>query len=169
MLGEVYLGLGSNLGDRRLNITEAVDRLRHVSNEVAVSSFYETTPQGFGGQPAFLNGACRIWTRFDPFELLQNLRQIQSVLGRRPAFVNGPRTLDIDILLYGSLVLELPGLTIPHPRMSEREFVLAPLAEIAPGVRHPVLKETVRSLLLRLRESEGANAAVRLPDVSVVR
>ena len=168
MLAEVYLGLGSNLGDRRLNITEAVDRLRHVSNEVAVSGFYETTPQGFGGQPAFLNAACRIRTRLDPFELLESLRQIQSALGSPPAFVNGPRTLDIDVLLYGSMVLELPGLIIPHPRMSEREFVLAPLAEIAPGVRHPVLNETVRSLLLRLRQSEGTGTGVGLSHSSAV-
>ena len=150
MLSEVYLGLGSNLRDRTRNIALAVDFLRTVSTGIAVSSLYETSPQGFTGQPAFANAACRIHTRLSPFELLHEVRGLQARTGGRPAFPNGPRKLDIDILLYGRMVLNAPGLTIPHPRMAEREFVLAPLAEIAPGVMHPVLKETVSSLLARL-------------------
>ena len=160
MLSEVYLGLGSNLGDRRRNIAEAVDMLGAVSTRVEVSSLYETAPQGFSGQPAFMNAACRIWTRLDPYELLAKLNKIQAAVGSRRAFVNGPRKVDIDILVYGRMVLHLPSLTIPHPRMAEREFVLAPLAEIAPGLRHPVSGETVRSLLLRLKGSGRSDTAV---------
>ena len=160
MLSEAYLGLGSNLGDRRRNIAGAVRLLQAESAGLEVSGLYETAPKGFRGQPPFLNAACRLWTRLDPFELLQHLQQVQSALGSRRAFVNGPRTLDIDILVYGSLVLRAPGLAIPHPRMTEREFVLAPLAEIAPQLRHPVLKETVRSLLLRLPGASGARGGL---------
>jgi 2-amino-4-hydroxy-6-hydroxymethyldihydropteridine diphosphokinase len=162
MLSEVYLGLGSNLGERRNNIAEALSHLRKLSSGLAASALYETSPVGFSGQPAFVNAACRIWTGLDPFELLEELGEIQAALGSRRAFVNGPRTLDIDILVYGQLVLSTPGLSIPHPRMAGREFVLAPLAEIAPGLRHPVLRETVRSLLARLRSS-GAHTAQRPP------
>jgi 2-amino-4-hydroxy-6-hydroxymethyldihydropteridine diphosphokinase len=147
MLSEVYLGLGSNLGDRRGNIGRAVDMLRRLSGDVTVSSLYETSPQGFSGQPWFINAACRLWTRLSPFELLACLKDIQAGLGSPRAFANGPRALDIDILLYGQRVLDTPSLTVPHPRMAQREFVLAPLAEIAPHVRHPVRNETMRSLL----------------------
>ena len=150
MLSEVYLGLGSNLGDRAANIARGLELLRRVSKDTAVSSIYETTPQGFQSQPPFLNAACRIWTRLDPYQLMAMLRDMETALGQRRAFANAPRTLDIDILLYGRVVLESPGLTIPHPRMAERAFVLMPLAEIAPAVVHPVLKETVRSMLARV-------------------
>lgn len=152
MLSEAFLGLGSNLGDRRRNIADAVDLLKEVSTHTVVSSMYETAPEGYTDQPAFVNAACGIWTRLSPYELLAKLKEIQASVGVRPAFVNGPRAVDVDILTYGRVVLDLsPGLTIPHPRMAEREFVLAPLAEIAPGLRHPVLKETVGTLLQRLK------------------
>ena len=167
MLSEAYLGLGSNLGDRRDCIGQAVELLQKLSTGLAVSALYETSPQGFAGQPAFLNAVCRIWTRLGPFDLLEELDGIQVALGSRRAFVNGPRTLDIDILLFGRRVLTTPTLTIPHPRMAEREFVLVPLAEIAPGLQHPVLKRTVRELLLRLRASGGDGAAVALSGVQV--
>ncbi len=159
MLSEVYLGLGSNLGDRRGNIGRAVDLLRRLSGDVTVSSLYETSPQGFGGQPWFINAACRLWTRLSPFELLACLKDIQAGVGSPRAFANGPRALDIDILLYGQSVLETPNLTIPHPRMAQRDFVLAPLAEIAPGLLHPVLKESVRSLLRGLASSSPKRLA----------
>lgn len=152
MLSEAYLGLGSNLGDRRRNIADAVELLRPVSSHTVVSSMYETAPEGYADQPAFVNAACGIWTRLSPYELLNMLKEVQVRVGARPAFVNGPRAVDIDILTYGRAVMDLsPGLTIPHLRMAEREFVLAPLAEIAPGLRHPVLKETIGTLLRRLR------------------
>ena len=147
MQSEVYLGLGSNLGDKRGNIDRAVERLREISTGLTVSSFYETAPVGVTLQPAFVNAVCGMWTRLSVFELLGELRDIQRDAGVRGPVLNGPRALDIDILLYGSLVVDLPHLTVPHPRMMEREFVLRPLAEIAPGVMHPVAKKTAAELL----------------------
>ena len=132
MLSEAYIGLGSNLGDRAANIRLGLEALRRVSRHVQASSLYETDPVGFQGQPPFLNAVCRIWTRLTAFELLAEARRAQAgASGARP-FPNGPRALDIDILLYGRAVLDAPGLTIPHPRMMERLFVLSPLAEVAP-------------------------------------
>lgn len=160
MLSEVYLGLGSNLGDRGRNVGQGVTLLRGLSPEVTVSGLYETRPQGFGDQPAFVNAACHIWTRLDPFELLARLKGFQAGVSRPAAFVNGPRTLDIDILIFGRRVLDTPILTIPHPRMAERDFVLTPLAEIAPGLEHPVLRLSVRHLLRRLRASGRAEWVV---------
>ena len=151
MQSEVYLGLGSNLGDKRRNIQRAVERLREISTGLTVSSFYETAPIGVTLQPAFVNAVCGIWTNLSVFELLSELRDIQRKAGVRGPVVNGPRALDIDILLYGRLVVDLPHLTVPHPRMMEREFVLRPLAEIAPGAVHPLVKKTVREMLENLK------------------
>ncbi len=147
MRAEVYLGLGSNLGDKRGNIEQAVERLREVSTGLTVSRTYETAPVGVTLQPSFVNAVCGMWTDLDVFELLRELRDIQRDAGVRGPVLNGPRTLDIDILLYGSLVVDLPHLTVPHPRMTEREFVLRPLAEIAPGVVHPVVRKTAGEML----------------------
>lgn len=144
---EAYLGLGSNLGCRRQNITDAVDQLRTLSSNLVVSSFYETDPVGVTFQPSFVNAVCRIWTTLNPFELLHKIRRIQPIAGSRRPILNGPRALDIDILLYGNLVIDAPHLTIPHPRMTEREFVLRPFIEIAPQAIHPVRKKTVAQLL----------------------
>ena len=150
MLSEAYVGLGSNLGDRAANIHRGLEALRRVSRHVQASRLYETAAVGFQGQPPFLNAVCRIWTRLTAFELLAEARRAQAdASGARP-FPNGPRALDIDILLHGRAVLDAPGLTLPHPRMMERPFVLRPLAEIAPGLAHPVTGETVRSALDRL-------------------
>ena len=150
MQSEVYLGLGSNLGDKRGNIQRAVERLREISTGLAVSSMYETTPVGVTLQPTFVNAVCGMWTGLGAFKLLQEIREIQRESGVRGPVLNGPRMLDIDILLYGGLVIDLPHLTVPHPRMTEREFVLRPLAEIAPGVVHPVSKKTAAELLADL-------------------
>lgn len=149
MQTEAYLGLGSNLGDRGQWITGAVSALRVLASDVIMSSLYETRPQGFSGQPGFLNAVCRIWTRMSPFELLYAIQKVQKT-GHRPVFPNGPRRLDVDLLMYGKHVIDLPHLVVPHPRLHEREFVLAPLTEIAPGLIHPVRKETVSGLLRRL-------------------
>ena len=149
MLSEAYIGLGSNLGDRAANIQRGLEALRRVARHVQASSLYETAAVGFQGQPPFLNAVCRIWTRLTAFELLAEAQRAQAdASGARP-FPNGPRALDIDILLHGRAVLDAPGLTLPHPRMMERPFVLRPLAEIAPGLAHPVTGETVRSALDR--------------------
>ena len=150
MRSEVYLGLGSNLGDKRENIERAVERLHEISSGLKVSSLYETAPVGVTLQPSFVNGVCGMWTGLSVFELLREIRGIQREAGVRGPVLNGPRMLDIDILLYGSLVVDLPHLTVPHPRMAAREFVLRPLAEIAPGVVHPVSKKTAAKLLADL-------------------
>ena len=165
MRAEVYLGLGSNLGDRASNIARCLELLEDLSSSSSrtVSALYETSPKGFEDQPPFLNAACRMWTTLDPFQLLAGLATIEVSLGRRRLFPNGPRELDIDILIYGRTVLETRSLTIPHPRMVERAFVLAPLAEISPRLRHPVLGETVATLLRRL--PEGTREVRRWGDV----
>ena len=150
MMYEVFLGLGSNLGNKRSNIGLAVKEIGKISSHVTVSSLYETVPKGFDGQPAFLNAACRAWTRLDPFELLRTLRDIQADIGYGSVFTNGPRVLDIDVLTYGVLVMNAPSLTIPHPRMVDRAFVMMPLAEIASEACHPVLGETFRVLSHRI-------------------
>ena len=165
MLSEAYLGLGSNLGDRAGNIAAGLAFLREISRRTTVSSLYETAPSGFRSQPPFLNAACGIWTWLDPFQLMGRLREIEAAVGLRRAFVNAPRMLDIDILVYGRVVLASPGLTVPHPRMADRAFVLGPLAEIAPALRHPVLMETVGSLLARLPIPRGAFPRMPVPDL----
>jgi 2-amino-4-hydroxy-6-hydroxymethyldihydropteridine diphosphokinase len=159
MLTEAYLGLGSNLGDRAASIDGAFEMLREVCRRVDVSALYETDAAGFSMQPAFLNAACRVWTDLDAHGLMHRLKEIEAAAGRKRVFVNAPRTLDIDILLYGRLVVETPVLTVPHPKMAERAFVLAPLAEIAPGAVHPVLKATAAELLSCL---DPAAAGVRV-------
>ena len=156
MRAEVYLALGSNLGDRAANIEKGLQQLERLSTSVLVSSLYETAPHGFSRQPAFLNAVCRLWTSTGPFALMDAIRGIEHDVGRSRSFPNAPRTLDIDLLLYGRTVLDSPGLTIPHPRMAERAFVLQPLGEIAPALQHPVLRRTIRSVLLAV--STGGNA-----------
>lgn len=161
MLSEAYIGLGSNLGDRRANIANAVDAFHGIASDVTASSLYETVPEGYAAQPPFINAVCRIWTRLDPFQLLTSLQQIQRRYSHEKAFVNGPRGLDLDILLYGRAVFDVPGLTIPHPRMVQREFVLAPLAELAPGLQHPVLHITVADLLHSLHTHRSVHRLSR--------
>ena len=161
MLAEAYLGLGSNLGDREGNISAAIELVSEFATEVTISSLHETRPSGFASQPAFLNAAARIWTRLDPFELLAKLADVQALIGGPRSFPGGPRAIDLDILTFGRLVIDSPPLTIPHPRMAGREFVLRPLAEIAPELEHPVLRETVRSLLARLAPSDASVAPAR--------
>ena len=127
--------------------------MREISTGLTVSSFYETAPVGVTLQPSFVNAVCGMWTDLDVFELLSELRDIQRDAGMRGPVLNGPRALDVDILLYGSLVVDLPHLTVPHPRMADREFVLRPLAEIAPGVVHPVSRKTAVEMLGEVRST----------------
>ena len=148
-MSEAFLGLGSNLGDRAANIERAVEMLRKVCRRVEVSSLYETDAKGFALQPAFLNAVCRVWSGLDPYELLTAIKKIEAA-ARERVFVNAPRTLDVDVLLYGRMVVETPVLTLPHPRMAERAFVLVPLAEIAPEAFHPAHRVTAAALLSRL-------------------
>jgi len=151
---EVYLALGANLGDRMGSIASAVERL---SGKVAIrklSSVYETEPFYFKDQPMFLNAVLSGMTGLDPFELLSFLKGIESDMGRQTSFRNAPRTIDIDILFYGDRIIETLELTIPHPRIAERAFVLVPLAEIAPGLVHPQSQKKVSDMLA---EVDGVN------------
>ncbi len=142
-----YLGLGSNLGDRLANLQAAAAALPPAARVLRASRVYETPPWGYAEQPAFLNQVLEIDTALPPLELLGVLKDIEASLGRTPTFRYGPRLIDLDILLYNSQALELPGLSIPHPRLSERAFVLVPLAELAPDLRHPVNGKSIQELL----------------------
>lgn len=143
----IYLALGSNLGDRHNNLTIALQQLSRIMDITALSSLYETTPVGYLDQPDFLNMVCSGTTELTPEELLHQAKTIEKELGRQPTFRNGPRPLDIDILLYDDLRLQQEQLSIPHPRMRERGFVLVPLAEIAPEQIDPETGKTIRELL----------------------
>jgi 2-amino-4-hydroxy-6-hydroxymethyldihydropteridine diphosphokinase len=143
----VYLSLGSNIGDREAHLREAMVRLQTQVRIVSVSSFYETEPVEFADQSWFLNCAVALETTETAAKLMAAILDIEQQMGRQRIQRKGPRTIDIDILLFGDIILESPALTIPHPAMHERRFVLEPLAEIASALRHPVLKKTIRELL----------------------
>jgi 2-amino-4-hydroxy-6-hydroxymethyldihydropteridine diphosphokinase len=142
----VYLSLGSNVGDRAANLQAAIEKLSELGNVAAVSAFYETEPVDTGPQPWFLNCAIKLDTEKMPRQLIAAILSVEQTMGRQRRQEKAPRTIDIDILLFGSSIVELPSLTIPHPRLHERRFVLEPLAEIAPDARHPVFKRTIREL-----------------------
>lgn len=142
----VALGLGSNLGDRRTTLRRAIGELEAVVRELLVSPLYETEPQHVIDQPRFLNACCTGHTHLEPRALLEALHGIERNAGRERGMRYGPRTLDIDLLLFGDEVIHEPGLQIPHPRMHERAFVLVPLREILPDWRHPILGRSVRDM-----------------------
>jgi 2-amino-4-hydroxy-6-hydroxymethyldihydropteridine diphosphokinase len=150
----VYLGLGSNLGDRDANLSAALRALAAVVTIEHVSSVYDTAPMLYTDQPRFHNLVCQATTSLTPGALLHAAKEIERQLGRTSGPRYGPRVIDIDLLLYGRLVVNTPALTIPHPRIAERAFVLAPLAELAPTLTHPVLGETMVELLRRVPESD---------------
>ena len=143
----VYLALGSNLEDRMQNLKEALNSLSPQMVVKAKSHIYETLPWGYEDQPKFLNQVLKVETYVEPQPLLKHLKRLEIALGRRASFRNGPRLIDIDILLYDDLVLDIPGLCIPHPHMHERGFVLLPLMDIAPDLIHPVTKKSVREMV----------------------
>ena len=149
-MADVYISLGSNLGDRRELLAQAVAEMNALpgTSVVAQSQWLETEPVGGPpGQDLYLNGAAKLHTTLEPEELLQHLNRIESKLGRVRTEKWGPRPVDLDILLFESRIVCAPALTIPHPLMHERRFVLRPLAEIAPHIVHPVLGATIQELL----------------------
>ncbi|MGC2694863.1 MAG: 2-amino-4-hydroxy-6-hydroxymethyldihydropteridine diphosphokinase [Candidatus Angelobacter sp.] len=153
----VYLSLGSNLGDRAENLREAIRRLGKIGTESAVSSLYETEPvEVTQQQPWFLNCVAAVETELMPEQFLSQTLSLEQDMGRRRTKPRGPRTIDIDIVFFGGEVIDTPELTIPHPAMQQRRFVLEPLAEIAPNLRHPVLKKSVVELLAALPANAGS-------------
>jgi len=150
-----YIGLGANLGDREATLREAVGRLEALGEVTAVSSLYETEPVGFRDQPPFLNAVVRLQTARSPGDLMQGLLAIEQAMGRVRTFRNAPRTLDLDLLLFGDKHIATAKLTLPHPHLHERAFVLVPLAEIGPTAVHPTFQRTIRELLETLVSDSG--------------
>ena len=163
----IYLGLGSNLGDRKTNLKKALQLLGQTLSVEQLSSVYETPPVAHEEQPLFLNAVCRVATEIGPFQLLSLIKGIEVALDRVPSFPNAPRTIDIDILLYGNLVIEAPQLLIPHPRLEERAFVLVPLAEIAPDLIHPVSGRSIQDLASGVQGQEGVKMIGQLEAENV--
>jgi 2-amino-4-hydroxy-6-hydroxymethyldihydropteridine diphosphokinase len=157
---QLFLGLGSNLGQRQHNLEQAIAGLSKVMKVTAVSPIYEAEPWGLLEQPTFLNACLSGETEHSPQNLLIFIKNLEIEMGRRAAPKWGPRLIDIDILLYENIVLQMNGLTIPHPHLHERAFVLAPLADIAPEVKHPVLGQTIGEL----RTAVNLSTIHRLPN-----
>mgnify|MGYP000277034376 CR=1 FL=1 len=143
-----YLGLGSNVGNRGQHLRSAIDHLNRIVHIDAISSLYETDPVGYEDQSRFWNIVVRAATTLPPAVLLQRVIDIERRLGRKRTFRNAPRNIDIDILLYGEVVLNDGGLQLPHPRMTERAFVLVPLLELAPDLTDPLTGRLYRDMLL---------------------
>jgi len=155
MPATAYLSLGSNIGDREQFLRQAIARLETLGRVASFSSFYETEPVEFTDQAWFLNCVVALEVDLAPAKLMSQLLGIEEDLGRRRLQKKGPRTIDIDILLFGELVVSAPELTVPHPAIHQRRFVLEPLAEIAPEARHPVLNKTAQELLEELPSGQS--------------
>ena len=153
-MGTVYLGIGSNLGDREVNLKGALDALSGQVEIEKISSIYETEPVGYAEQPWFLNLVCRGETGMEPLDLLSLAKRIEAQMGRQESFRNAPRPVDIDIIFFDDRMIETEGLIVPHPRVGERGFVLIPLAQIAPELIHPGNGKSIKNLLSKLEGSE---------------
>jgi len=154
MIAAIALGsnLPSHFGDRAANLHEALRQLQTLGQVTAVSSFHDTDPVGYEDQPRFLNAAALLETELPPLELLHALLGIEHSMGRdrSTAPLKGPRIIDLDLLLFGEIILQTPELTLPHPAMNERRFVLAPLVEVAPKMQHPTLHQSIAELFVNL-------------------
>ncbi|MBW7877193.1 MAG: 2-amino-4-hydroxy-6-hydroxymethyldihydropteridine diphosphokinase [Candidatus Cloacimonetes bacterium] len=144
---DAWIGLGSNQGDRLFYLSRALWELSTIGSLRLASSIYETTPWGVKEQPAFYNAVVCIQTNLEPLELLGRLHRIEEQAGRQRDIPNGPRTLDLDLLIMGGILMQTEFLTLPHPRLTERDFVLAPLVEIAPLLKHPEVNLDMQTLL----------------------
>lgn len=154
---DAYIALGSNMGDRELNLLRAVAEIGRIPDckVTGLSSFYETSPVGVTEQPLFYNAVLRVQTALSPHELLERIMRIESdVFGRTRTYRWGPRRIDLDLLLHGGATISDDRLTVPHPRMAERRFVLQPLSDIAPDLVHPVVGKSITELLGSLRTDE---------------
>jgi len=159
---DAYIGLGTNIGDRTANLDKAVSLLSRHMSIIKVSSVYETEPEGFKGQPDFLNCVVLAEVEVDGLAVLAILKGMEKQVGRVGSFVGGPRLIDADLLFYGREVIDEPGLVVPHPRIRQRRFVLVPLAEIAADFIHPVLHKTISRLLT---ESDSRSRVVKAGEI----
>jgi 2-amino-4-hydroxy-6-hydroxymethyldihydropteridine diphosphokinase len=162
MTHQIYLSLGSNLGNRIKNLQNAISNLPPLVSIIIQSPVYKTAPWGYSDQPDFLNQCLKANTTLEPQDLLTYLKEIEVKMGRRETFRFGPRLIDIDILFYDDLILESSTLTIPHPRIGERAFIIIPLADIAPQLYHPVLQKTIQ----QLKNSMDSSGIVLFQSVS---
>ena len=151
---QAYIGLGTNLADKKGNLTRAIDGLDRINGIKVIrhSEFYPTAPSGYTNQPCFLNAVVKIQTTLSLAQLFRKLKYLENKLGRKQQVIRwGPRVIDLDILFYDDAVIKSKGLVVPHPRLHERRFVLEPLNEIAPALMHPVFKKPIRKLLAQIR------------------
>lgn len=160
----IYLSLGSNVGSRKTNLLKTLSLISGASEVLKVSPIYQTDPIGFEKQAKFLNMTCLVFTSYEPHDFLKKLKDIEKSIGRQKSFRNGPRLIDIDIIFWDNDVINTKALTVPHPKAAQREFVLRPLARIAPSFVHPILNKTVASLLKSL-EPQGVRYFTKAPPI----
>jgi len=160
---QVYLGLGTNLGERMVNLAQALSLLPPAVTVLRCSPVYETPPWGFADQPAFLNMVCEVESDLQPLALLERLKALEEKMGREKTVRYGPRLIDLDILFYADLVYKDDRLEIPHPRLAERAFVLAPLADLAPEFRHPLTHQTIRAMVAQV-DASGVTPVTSVDD-----
>lgn len=156
MSKRAYVGLGGNLGTPEETFRRALDAMGAFSEVRTVSRHYRSKPYGFADQPDFLNAAAQLVTDLEPLTLLRELRRVEDELGKKVVRENGPRLIDLDLLLHGDAVLDTPELTLPHPGLPDRDFVLLPLHDLAPDLRHPVTGQTVAEMLAALEVTHVA-------------